>query len=94
MSDIRDTLNEILEKPEVVLGLKEIVNIRLAFCGDEEQLEVEALTSRALHPQCSFDREHRLMLYALAVAPDQVGWGFRIRERIHRIFHKHWLSRD
>ena len=89
MSDIRNRLNEILEKPEVVLGLKQVANIRLAFCSEEEQFEVEALTQRALHPQCSFDREHRLMLYALAVAPDQVSWSFRLRERIHRLLHKH-----
>jgi hypothetical protein len=89
MSDIRDRLNEVLEKREVVFALKEVANIRLAFCSEEEQLEVEALTQRALHPQCAFDREHRLMLYALAVAPDQVGWSFRLRERIHRLLHKH-----
>jgi hypothetical protein len=89
MSGIQDSLGEILEKREVIVGLKEVVNIRLAFCGDQERLEVEALASRALNPQCSFDREHRLMLYALAVAPDQVGWSFKLRERVHRLFHKH-----
>lgn len=87
MPDGRSKLNDILEKPEVVLGLKEAINRRLAFCSEEEYLEVEGLSKRALNPQCSFDREYRLMIYALALAPDQVDWIFKLRERLHRLIH-------
>jgi hypothetical protein len=83
-----DSLDQILKKQEVIVGLKEIVWTRLLFCSERERSEVEALSGRALNPQCSFDREHRLMLYALAVAPDQVGWSFKLKERVHRLFHK------
>ena len=89
MTDIQDRFDEIFERREVVLGLKEVANILIAFCSEKEQLEIESLTSRALRPQCRFDRDHRLMLYALAVAPEQVSWTFKVRERIHRLFHKH-----
>jgi hypothetical protein len=85
-SDVYATLNAILEKREVLLGLKEAVNERLAYCSEQEGLRTEALLNRALNPQCSFDRENRLLLYALAIAPDKVGWSFRLRERLHRLF--------
>ena len=88
VSDACDSLDQILEKQEVTVGLKEIVRTRLLFCSERERLEVQNLSGRALNPQCGFDREHRLMLYALAVAPEQVGWSFRLRERVHRLFHK------
>jgi hypothetical protein len=85
MSDGGQTLAEILEKQEVLLGLKEAINTKLAFCSEEEQAKIESLSNRALHSQCSFDRKHRLMIYALALAPDQVDWIFKIRERLHRL---------
>jgi hypothetical protein len=62
------------------------------FISEQEQFEVEILSNRALHPQCDFDRKHRLMLYALALAPDQVSWSFKLRERIHRLLHGHESS--
>jgi hypothetical protein len=89
MSDEQPTLDEIIERRDVLLGLKEAIDIRLAYISQEEQLEVESLSNRALHPQCNFDRKHRLMLYALALAPDQVSRSFKLRERIHRLLHHH-----
>jgi hypothetical protein len=94
MSDIPAALDAILEKREVLLGLKEAVNVRLAYCTEEERSRVEDLSNRALRPQCTFDREHRLMLYALALAPDQVGWSFKLQEGLHRLLHKHWFERS
>ena len=85
MSDDRSMLDEILERREVQLGLAQVINQRLAYSNEEEQLKVEALAKRALHPECSFDRKHRLLIYALALAPDQVSWLFRLRERIHHL---------
>jgi hypothetical protein len=37
MSGIQDSLSQILEKREVILGLKEVANARLAFCSEQEQ---------------------------------------------------------
>ena len=87
MSDVQATLDEIIQRPDVLLGLKEAIDARLAYIGEDEQFEVETLSNRAFHPQCNFDRKHRLMLYALALVPDQVDWSFELRERIHRVFH-------
>jgi|HubBroStandDraft_1064217.scaffolds.fasta_scaffold563747_2 hypothetical protein len=89
MSGEQPILDEIIERKDVLLGLKEAIAIRLEYTSGEEGLEVEALSNRALHPQCEFDRKHRLMIYALALAPDQVSWSFKLRERIHRLFHNH-----
>jgi hypothetical protein len=82
-------LDDILGRSDVLLGLKEAVAIRIAQVSREEEQEVEALANRALDPQCDFDRNHRLMLYALALAPDQVSWTFKVLERIHRLLHNH-----
>ena len=76
-------LKDIFEKEEVLLSLQQAANQKLAFCNEAERPKREAFLKRAVHPECDFDREHRLMLYALALAPDQVGWGFKMRELLH-----------
>jgi hypothetical protein len=87
MLDSLASLNAILQKGEVRSGLKETATQRLGYCSEEEQLQGEALLNSALDPRCSFDRENQLMLCALAVCPDQVGWSFKLRERLHRLSH-------
>jgi hypothetical protein len=89
MSEEPPTLTEILQKREVLLGLKEAINQSLVYSSEEKQLKVEALSNRALHPECSFDFKHQLMIYALALAPEQVSWIFKLRERIHRLLCHH-----
>jgi hypothetical protein len=89
MPDKQPTLDEIIERRDILLGLKQAIDVRLAFISEEEQLEVETLSNRAPHSQCDFDRKHRLMLFALALAPDQVSWSFKLRERIHRLLQGH-----
>jgi hypothetical protein len=95
MSDVQATVDAILEEREFLRGLRETIRARLSYCSEEDRMKVEALSSRALYPQCTFDREHRLMLYALALRPDQVGWSFKLRERLHRITctPKRWLAK-
>lgn len=87
MPDERPTLSEILEKGEILLGLKEAIHQRLVYCTEDERLIVEALSNRILQPACSWDRKHRLMLYALALAPDHVSRIFKLRERVHRLLY-------
>jgi hypothetical protein len=88
MPDSLLTLNAIFEKSEVHSGLKETLIRRLGCCSEEERLEREALLNRAIDPQCGFDRENQLMLCALAFCPDEVGWSFKLRESLHRLFAK------
>ena len=61
---------ELLKERESLLRLKEAMEKRLAnIHSKEEQREVEALSERALNPQCTFDRQHTEMLYTLALFP-------------------------
>jgi hypothetical protein len=86
MPDPQAALNAVFEKREVRLGLKEALFQRLAYRSEKEQRRSEALFNRALDPQCSFDRENQLVLCALAVCPEEVGWSFKLRESMHRLF--------
>jgi hypothetical protein len=89
MSDESPAFTELFEKANVPLELKEAIRRRIAYSSEKEQLKVEALADRAQHPECSFDRKHRLMLCALALASEDVNWTFRLRERIHRFLCDH-----
>lgn len=77
------------QRIEALTRLKEDMEKRLASASEEEKLEVEALSNRAITPQCSFDRKHREQLYALALYPESVNWYFKLRERLHRFIHHH-----
>jgi hypothetical protein len=77
------------EKLQALLSLKESIEARLGNISKEEQMEVEALSKRAITPQCAFDRKHREEIYALALFPDTVSWFFKLRERLHRLIHHH-----
>ena len=81
--------DQIEQRIEALTRLKEDIEKRLANASDEEKIEVEALSKRALSPQCSFDRKHREQLYALALYPETVNWYFKLRERLHRLVHHH-----
>jgi hypothetical protein len=83
------TLNELLDRRESLLSLKETLEKRLANVSEEEKLEITAISERALNPKCSFDRNHSRTLYLLALMPEQVSWQFKLREKIHRIIHHH-----
>jgi hypothetical protein len=87
MSEARSSLHEILDMREVQLGLQEAILQRLACSCDEEHARVQGLWLRARHPECKFDRKHRMMIYALALAPDQTGWVFKLQERLHRLLY-------
>jgi len=82
-------LNELLKERDDLLQLQEAIQRRLANASTEEKLEIESLSKRAIEPACSFDRKHRKMLYCLALFPEEVGWYWKLKERIHRIVHHH-----
>jgi len=69
----RMALAKIPETREVLLRLKEAINTTLACSGEEDPLEAQALSNKALD-RCSFDRKHRLTAHPLAGAPDQLSW--------------------
>lgn len=89
MLDLRPSINEILEEPDSLLWLQVAIEKRIANVSKEEQTEIDAFIQRALKPQCGFDRKHARLLYALAFVPDQVSWHLKLRERIHRLVHRH-----
>jgi hypothetical protein len=63
------TVPELLEERESLLQLKEAMEKRLANIHGKEEQREEALSERALNPQCTFDRQHTEMLYTLALFP-------------------------
>jgi hypothetical protein len=83
------SLRELIEKRDKLRTLKEAIKKRIANISKDERLEVEALSKRAINPQCMFDRKHTDQLYALALSPKQVSWHFKLRERLHRLIHHH-----
>jgi hypothetical protein len=89
MLDLQPSINEVLEKPDSLLWLQVAIEKRIANVSKEEQREIDTLIQRALNPQCGFDRKHARLLYALALVPDQVSWHLKLRERIHRLVHRH-----
>ena len=89
MLNLPPPINEILEKSDSLVWLQGAIEKRFANVSKEEQREIDALIQRALNPQCGFDRKHARLLYALALVPDQVSWHLKLRERIHRLVHRH-----
>lgn len=86
-----DELDDLLEQPSqtALFLLQAAIGERLSKATEEEKLEIEALSKRAISPKCAFDRKHRKRLYQLALSPNSVGWVFKIRERVHRLLHDH-----
>jgi len=79
---------EALETIEALDRVAEAVRERSQTIKSEtEGKEVTALINRAAQPECEFDRKHSAKLFALAVKPGEVGWYFKLREKIHRVFH-------
>jgi hypothetical protein len=80
---------ELSEQRDRLLQLQAAIKERLSTATEQEKLEVEALSNRAINPACEFDRKHREQLYELALFPTSVSWLFKLRERIHRLLHDH-----
>jgi hypothetical protein len=80
---------ELIKDRDALVALRDAMNKRIANISEEEQAEVDALVNRSFNPQCAFDRKNKHNLYHLAFAPEQVGWYFKLRERLHRFVHHH-----
>lgn len=57
--------------------------------NETEKRESDALIKRPFNPECAFDRKYSMELAALAIAPHEVGWFWKLRERIHWVVHHH-----
>jgi len=84
-----EPVSALAEERGKMLRLQEAIEKRLENASREERLEIEALSKRAVEPQCAFDRKHCQLLYTLALFPESVGWYWKLRERIHRMVHHH-----
>jgi hypothetical protein len=83
-----DSAHELVEKMEALERIEETVARRMAtFTSEEEKREADSLIKRAFSGKCEFDHAHRAELVALAIAPDEESWQFKVRERIHRFLH-------
>jgi hypothetical protein len=89
MVDETPSLSELIRQRDSLLAMQEAMKNRIQNLSREEALEVESLSERAIHPQCSFDRKYSETLYTLALFPDRVPWLFKMRERLHRALHHH-----
>jgi hypothetical protein len=77
-----------LEVFETLDFLERGVNDRMkAIKSDKERRALDRLVRRLFaEGKCKWDARHAGQLMALLAAPQNVGFVFRIRERIHRIF--------
>lgn len=84
-----DKLDELSERRDCLRQLQTAIEERLSSATEAEQLEVEALSERAINPKCRFDRRHREQLFQLALFPNTVSWRFLLQEFLHRLIHDH-----
>ena len=89
MPQLLRSMNEVAEEHDSLLWVQRAIEKRISNVSREEQREIDALIHRALEPQCDFDRKNARLLYAIALVPEQVSWRLKLRERIHRILHRH-----
>ena len=85
----KKSVQELIAERDSLVALKEAIAKRIENISKEEQMEADALVKRSFDPQCTFDRKNRHNLYHLALAPEQVSWYFKLRERLHRFVHHH-----
>jgi hypothetical protein len=82
-----------LKALEAIEGMENLETLtaerRRTIRGQREQRIVDDLIRRGFaYPcECGWDKKHADMIVVLALQPDQVGWLFKIRERLHRPIH-------
>jgi hypothetical protein len=80
---------ELVREYKAQVHLEELIRARMAsLTSAEEKAKVDALIARAFQPNCEFDRKHLTSLLTLALQPNEVSWQFRVRESLHRLFHR------
>ena len=85
-----DSLQEKFQKVLALEDLQDKIALRMnSFKSEEEKQQVNSLIRRAFSGECEFDRRHKADLITLAIAPHEVSWQFKLRERLHRYIHHH-----
>jgi hypothetical protein len=81
---------------EALQHLEALSYVENAICArqkivknEAEQKDLDALIERSFQPKCAFDRKHHQLLFQLAIDPRGVSGYWKLRERIHRVFHRH-----
>ncbi len=83
-----DAVKRSMEQYTALSQMQRAANERMATIKDErERRLVDGLIFRAFNPKCEWDRKNQAMLLTLAMKPDEVGWVFRVREYLHRLWH-------
>ncbi|MGO9589845.1 MAG: hypothetical protein ACLP3K_07345 [Candidatus Acidiferrales bacterium] len=77
---------EVLETLLALDRMKEAMQRRMSTIKTkEEETTVNSLIQRSFDKEgCAWDLAHRAQLFRLAVEPSNVGWMFKIQERLHR----------
>jgi hypothetical protein len=83
------SIRKLMEQRDALARVEQAAQQRMAtFSSPKEKAEADALIKRAFNPQCEFDRKHTIMLVVLTIAPHEVSWRFKVRERIHRLLRR------
>jgi hypothetical protein len=81
---------ELFKKKLALEHIQETIARRMAnLTSEEARREADSLVRRAFGGGCEFDRKHQVELLTLAIAPHEVSWQFKLRERLHRLIRRH-----
>jgi hypothetical protein len=81
---------EALMTIEALSHVEDAIRERMKRVKNEaEKKELDVLIKRSFNPECAFDRKYSKELVTLAIAPREVSWSWKLRERIHRVVHHH-----
>ena len=81
---------EALEAIEALFNIANAIEQRgKAAKNDSERQELNQILQRFSNPKCAFDHKYRKELMGLIVAPEQISWQWKLRERLHRFLHHH-----
>jgi hypothetical protein len=58
-----------------------------AIKNKRQQQALDSLISRSFNPTCDWDRKHVKELFTLALWPERSSLLFRLRNRVHTVFH-------
>jgi hypothetical protein len=81
---------EALNQLEALCYMEDAIHERMKRVKNEaEKKELDKLIERSFQPKCAFDRKYSHELTTLAIAPREVSWHWKLRERWHRFVHHH-----
>jgi hypothetical protein len=83
-----EDIKSLAESYRALEAMEEAIQARVATIKTpEERREVDRLIASSFHPRCDWEKKNFERLLTLALTPKETHWAFRLRERIHRMFH-------